>query len=193
MDLKNNPKAYWAFETSLLKEDVRDIISSVSCKNLRIQSPFEYTPWRINLFRIEEFEKYFGLSEQYAKLNPLRGWEGPSEESPLLSSSDMLKSYFDAQNLLKNDSNLEKFVKISKDNKLNYIIQSNLNGAIPSAAYNGSIAVLGFLTDISLELFTTQIKQESIDFRNQLYGYFENSENQEFKIIDGYEKEIQLK
>ena len=85
MNIKNNPFVYWAFQTESSKEDVRDIISSVASNHLRIFNPYEQTPWRINLFRIEEFEKGLTLPEQYEKLTPLRGWEGPNEVSYLLS------------------------------------------------------------------------------------------------------------
>jgi hypothetical protein len=182
MNLKDNPKAYWAFVTESLKEDVRDIISSIACQTFRLQSPFEHTPWRINLFRTEEFEKY-SPEEQSDKLIPLRGWEGKNEASYLLSDSDMLVSYNIAQKLLKNDSNLEKFVNESKIRNLNYIVQLNHNERIDSCAYDGSVEVLQYLHEISLNLFDNSVVKRS-DYTKQLFGYFENSKDSEFIISD---------
>ena len=99
MDLKNNPVAYWAFHTNSLKEDVRDMIGSLAMQKLGMQSPYQETPWNINLFRIEEFTKYGSDIEALEKLLPLRGWEGPSDASPLLSTSDVGGSYFTANSL----------------------------------------------------------------------------------------------
>jgi hypothetical protein len=191
MNLKREPRAYWSFQTNSLKEDVRDILSSVACKNLKLQSPYQKTPWRFNLFRIEEFEKYPGrISEQYENLAHLRGWEGENEVSDLLSDSDMFISYHNAQNLLKEDLYLKTFIEESKKNNLNYIINSVHNGRLETCSFNGSVVASKLFRNISLDFFETQIARNSEDFKNQLFGYFENSEDALFKISDGYGKEI---
>lgn len=192
MNIEHNPKAYWSFQTKSPKEDVRDILSSMFMKNQRMQSPYEHTPWQLNLFRVEEFEKYKDILEVSKKLNPLRGWDGASDRIPFLSPANMIESYYCAQRLIEDDSNFVKFIEEGKKRNLNYIIQSNHDGALPSAAYNGSVVVYDLLSRISLEVFRTDIAKESKDFRNQLYGYYENSEKQEFKMSDGYCKEVKF-
>lgn len=189
-NIEHNPKAYWGFETGAVKEDVRDILSSMFMKKMRMQSPYEYTPWKLNLFRIEEFEKYESMPEVYKKLNPLRGWDGASDRIPFLSPPNMVESYYCAQKLIEDDSNFEKFAKEGKKRNLNYIIQANHDGDLPNAAYNGSVVVYGLLSDISLEMFRTCIAEGAQDFRNQLYGYYENSPKEKFVLSDGYSKEV---
>jgi hypothetical protein len=192
MDIKDNPLAYWGFETGALKEDVRDIVSSVFMKKMRMDNPYKYTPWKLNLFRIEEFEKYNDISEQYEKLNPLRGWNGASDTIPFLSPADMLTSHSIAQRMINKDSNFKKFIKEGKRRNLNYIIQANHDGNLPSAAYNGSIVVLDLLTRLSLDFFKTCIAEGAKDFRNQLYGYYENSPEGKFVLSDGYSNEVKI-
>ena len=189
---KNNPKAYWAFQTECPKEDVRDILSSLFMEKMGMETPYQYTPWKLNLFREEEFERYNDPLEAGKKLTPLRGWEGASDKIPFLSPANMINSYFLAQKMIQEDSNLEKFVKKSKERNLNYIIQANHDGLLQKASYNGSLVVLDLLSEISLEFFRTDIGRESKDFRNQLKGYYENNQEQRFKIIDGYQNEIEL-
>ena len=110
--------------------------------------------------------------------------------SYLLSDSDMLISYHNAQELLKKDSLLEGFIDNSNKKGLNYIVKTTHNWQIPSCGHNGSVAVYNFLSNISLALFNTSVGQESKDFRNQLYGYFENKENPSFNLVNGFGKEL---
>ena len=182
--VKELPKTYWAFQTDLLKEDVRDILSSILCEHLRIDNPNQPTNWRFDIYRAEEFEKGLSLSQQHEKLNHLRGWEGADSESHLLSTTNMLKSYFNAQNQLNSDYPFQTFVEKAKERDLNYIIRASHKEQFPSAAYNGSVVILGDLTGISLNLAKTEVSNQSKNFRNQLFGYFEISEKTNFKIID---------
>ena len=192
MDLKNNPFAYWAFQTNLLKEDVRDSLSSICCENLRLESPYQKTPWRIELFIIEEFEINLSITQQHEKLIPLRGWEGKNESSYLLSDSDMLVSYFSAQKFLREDFYLEKFIKEMDKKGLNYLVRNSHYGPIPSSAYNGSVAIAHNLNILMLNSIKTGIGEESNDFKSHLYGYYENSKKKEFKIIDASGLEIKI-
>ena len=192
MDLKNNPVAYWAFHTNSLKEDVRDMIGSLAMQKLGMQSPYQETPWNINLFRIEEFTKYGSDIEALEKLLPLRGWEVPSDASPLLSTSDVGGSYFTANSLLKEDVHLGKFVEAAKTKSLNYIIQANHSGCFFRTGSNGSPEVLDFLMRLNQGFHSTNVWKNTEKPLNSIYGFFENTKDQRFVLTNHHGEELKV-
>jgi hypothetical protein len=195
MSTNSIQKAYLAFQTDALKDEVRDLLISNTIKILGIKDPNANTPWKMNLFRIEEFEKYSTPHEAYEKLKFLNGGEQFKQiDLPFISTPKILFSHIEAQTILGRDKNLEEVVKRAKEESLNYIIKGVYNGKMESCAYNGSIEVLTKLTKLAIELSQTYIAEDSRDFGNQLIGYTENSLEQKFilKKID-YNNSFNLK
>jgi hypothetical protein len=185
MNLKDKPRAYWAFQTDFPKEAVRNLMQSITLKLLKMQKPDKITQWRVNLFRKEEFDKYKNDTEAIKTLKPLRGWKGPAEETHLFSTSDMKQSYLEAQNYLEGDIFFKQFVKEAKGRNLNYLVLANHNGNLQNATYNGSTTVMDLIKKISSDMLNMIPNKKS-----QLCGHYEDSEKVKFVISNGLEKNI---
>lgn len=177
MEEQKIPSAYFAFQTNCVKGEVRENLLSASLETLSIKDPYQNTPWRFNLFNIEELFKYDSVITALWKLDSRNGAAGFQQpDLPIISSLDDLYSYLSAQSLLEYDSNMEKILEESNKKNLNYIVNATYSGVFKNAAQsNQDLPVMRTLKNIALKMYDTDTAKKSNDFSNQLFAWTQNS------------------
>jgi hypothetical protein len=178
------PNAFFAFQSNILKCDARQIIAPIVMKSLGLYDKKASTPWKFNLFHIDEFEVYSikDLPEAIRKLKDINGrlMIKPIEIT-CMSSHDITLTRYNAQMLLNDNPTTQKVVDIAKDMNLNYIIHGVYEDKLSTRFnYKDDTKVYEALTGIVTKLADTKIALHSKDFKKQFYVY---KKNDEFEFI----------
>lgn len=176
------PNAFFAFQTDLLKYEVRNIIAPIAMRSLRLPGYSVNTPWKINLFLTKEFEKY-SIEDIPKAIEELRFLNGSGahgqNEIKFMSPHEINLSRHNAQMLLNENPNARLVVKRAKEMSLNYIIQGVFTDTSYSRVkYEQDTKAYEALKDIVAKLTNTEIARNINEFKRQFYLYAEDGELQ---------------
>jgi hypothetical protein len=171
------PSAFFVFESDLLKYQVRNSMAPVVKDCLKLNNGVS-TPWKINIFRIEEFEivPRADIPAHIEKLVELNGRDiVKSKEIPYISPNDVRLTRHNAQMLLDNP-NTRLILDRAKEMNLNYIIQGVYDDAtsLLRVKHTNDLKVFNALTEIVAKLYNTKIAWENKNFKNSFYAYTED-------------------
>jgi hypothetical protein len=171
------PNAFFVFESDLLKYQIRNSMTPMVKDCLKLNKDSS-TPWKINIFRIEEFEivPRIEIPAHIGKLLELNGRDIiKSKEISYMSPNDVRLTRHKAQILL-NNPNTNLILDKAKDMGLNYIIQGIYDDtSFLRVKHTDDIKVYNALTSIVANLYNTKIAWENNKFENSFYAYTENN------------------
>jgi hypothetical protein len=173
------PNAYFAFKSKMHKHELVESIDSIVMRILHIPDRGAITPWKINIYHINEFAPYSKQEEigviEMLKDNYGRDTTKP-KETTCLSTNDVTINRNYALKLL-NNPNVRAVVEKAREKKLNYIFHGVYNDdSLLRVNRTDDSKVLNALQKIVSEIVNIKNRDEIINLKDFFYAYTDKGE-----------------